>query len=79
VSVTRNGSVFVEREEVARDALRDRLRQVRDVEPDRAVLLKGDRTAPFDDVRPVLEVVQDLGFPGASLQVGERKSDQEES
>jgi biopolymer transport protein ExbD len=78
VSVTSRGAVFVEREAVAPDALRDRLQEVRDVDPDRAVLLKGDRGARFDDVRPVLEVVQDLGFPGASLQVGERKSPAEE-
>jgi biopolymer transport protein TolR len=79
VSVTSRGAVFVERDAVAPEALRERLREVRDDEPDRAVLLKGDRGARFDDVRPVLEIVQDLGFPGASLQVGERKSGEEES
>ncbi len=78
VSVTGKGAVFVEREQVAADALRSRLREVRNVDPDRAVLLKGDRGARFDDVRPVLEVVQDLGFPGASLQVGVRKGSEEE-
>jgi biopolymer transport protein ExbD len=78
VSVTGQGAVFVEREAVAREALRERLRRVRDVDPDRAVLLKGDRGAVFDDVRPVLEAIQDLGFPGASLQVGERERVEEE-
>ncbi len=76
VSVTRDGAVFVEREAVAAEALRERLRAARDVDPDRAVLLKGDRGAAFDDVRPILEVVQDLGFPGASLQVGARAEEE---
>ncbi len=73
VSVTSRGALFLERDPISREALEARLRAVRDAEPDRAVLVKGDRGAPFDDVRPVLRVVQDLGFPGASLQVGERK------
>jgi biopolymer transport protein ExbD len=77
VSVTSRGVLFVEREPLALDDLRARLREVRDLDPERAVLLKGDRAARFDDVRPVLEVVQDLGFPGASLQVGERREGQE--
>jgi biopolymer transport protein ExbD len=78
VSVTNRGAIYVERQPVALDTLRARLREVRDADPERAVLLKGDRSASFDRVRPVLEVVQDLGFPGASLQVGERKDTDEE-
>jgi biopolymer transport protein ExbD len=73
VSVTSGGALFLERDRISPDALEARLRTIRDAEPDRAVLLKGDRGAPFDEVRPVLRVVQDLGFPGASLQVGERE------
>ena len=73
VSVTSGGALFLERDPISPDALEARLRAIRDADPDRAVLVKGDRGAPFDEVRPVLRVVQDLGFPGASLQVGERR------
>jgi biopolymer transport protein TolR len=77
VSITSRGDYFVERDRVSAEELHARLREVRDVDPDRAVLLKGDRGAPFDHVRAVLQVVQDLGFPGASLQVGGRDGEEE--
>jgi biopolymer transport protein ExbD len=76
VSVTARGQVHLERGQVALERLGERLRQIRDAEPNRAVILKGDRAARYDDVRPVLQIVQDLGFPGASLQVGERRPEE---
>ncbi len=69
VSVSRGGDVFVERLRVPREDLAEHLRATRDADPERPVLLKGDRRADYGAVRGVLVTIQGLGFPGAALEV----------
>jgi biopolymer transport protein ExbD len=79
VSVNTRGGIWLEKQKVASGELRERLRDVRDEDPERPVLLKGDRSARYADVRAVLDLVQELGFPGAALEVSVRPAADEEA
>jgi biopolymer transport protein TolR len=69
VSVTRHGAIHVDRLRVSREELGEHLRASREADPERPVLLKGDRAADYGAVRDVLHAIQTLGFPGAAVEV----------
>jgi biopolymer transport protein TolR len=75
VSVTRSNEIFVDHLRVGREALSEHLESSRAADPERPVLLKGDRGAEYGAVREVLEKVQSLGFPGAALEVSAQDED----
>ncbi|MBI4953486.1 MAG: biopolymer transporter ExbD [Myxococcales bacterium] len=73
VAVTADGKVWVDKDEYDLDALggaiADRLR----VEPGRKVLLKGDESLTYGDVRKVMEVARTAGAKGVALGVEHKK------
>lgn len=73
VSMTPSGALFLEKDAMTREALTTALTAAHGKEPDRTVVLKADKSVRWDDVRQLFKQVQDIGFPGVSLQVGERK------
>jgi biopolymer transport protein TolR len=77
VSVTRRGELFVDRLRVSREELTAHLQASRAEDPQRPVLLKGDRSADYGAVRDVIEEVQALGFRGAALEVSGQDEDAE--
>lgn len=78
VSVTKAGEVWLEKERVPDDGqLVSRLNALHEEERSRKLQLKGDRAARYDDVRRVFRICQEVGFPGISLQVGDRKGEKD--
>jgi biopolymer transport protein ExbD len=73
VSVTASGQIWLEKTPVDRDRLALELRRMRAAAPHRRVILKGDRDARYADVRAVFRECQGIGFPGVSLQTGDRR------
>ncbi|MCY1040606.1 biopolymer transporter ExbD [Corallococcus sp. bb12-1] len=73
VSLAANGSFFLDRKELTRDALVVELKTLHKVKPDAPVVLKADRGVAYAQVRGVFKAMQDIGFPGISLQVIDRQ------
>jgi biopolymer transport protein TolR len=61
VSVTKDGRVFVDQEEVTISELTDRMEQMRRFWPDKKVLLKGDKNVPYGTVVEVMAALRAAG------------------
>ena len=73
VSLTPHGALFLDRQEVARPRLVEHLRALHAKDPQARVVLKADRAVRYAEVRGVFKTLQDIGFPGISLQVVDLK------
>lgn len=73
VSLTAQGALFLDRKEVPREQLVERLRAIHEKDPESRVVLKADRAVRYAEVRGVFKTLQDIGFPGISLQVVDLK------
>ncbi|OJH36665.1 ExbD/TolR family protein [Cystobacter ferrugineus] len=69
VSLTAQGALFIDKHEVPRTQLVEKLRGVIGKDPQARVVLKADRAVRYAEVRNVFKTLQDAGFPGISLQV----------
>ena len=78
LSVTRRGTLFFEDIALERDAMEGHLANANAREPQRRIVLRGDRGVEYQHVRGLLAVVQNIGFPGVSLRVTERSTDGKE-
>jgi biopolymer transport protein TolR len=74
LSLTQDGSVYFEQEQLEPARLGQRLREANRSEPARRLVLRADRAARYGDVRRIFRDCQEVGFPGVSLRVNERKS-----
>lgn len=72
VSITADQRLFLEQDELARDDLEARLRELHEREPLRRLILRGDGSLHYEDVRELFALCQGIGFPGVSLRVGQR-------
>lgn len=79
VSITADRRLFLEQDELPRDRLEARLREIHASEPLRRVILRGDSSLRYEEVRSLFRMCQQLGLPGVSLRVGERGADGEEA
>jgi biopolymer transport protein ExbD/biopolymer transport protein TolR len=77
VSITADHRLFLEQDEVTREALETSLRTMHENEPLRRLILRGDSSLHYSDVREIFALCQSLGFPGVSLRVGERHQSHE--
>jgi biopolymer transport protein TolR len=75
LSLTSDGSLYFERDRLDESAFVSRLREANELEPQRRLVLRADRTALYGDVRKLFKTCQEIGFPGVALRVNERKSD----
>ena len=75
LSVTKDGDVYFEDEQVPFDQMQARLKAAVRKEPGRRVLLRGDKEAPYAKVRQVYRMAQEVGFPGISLKVNQRQDE----
>jgi biopolymer transport protein TolR len=73
LTMASNGAVLIDREHIDEATLRERLVAMHEADPERRLLLKADQTIPWEKVRSTFALVQDIGFPGVSLKVLERK------
>lgn len=72
VSLQADGQLFLEKEPLARDAIEARLTAEHEADVMRRVVLRADRGVHYDDARQLFSTLQNIGFPGISLQVNER-------
>lgn len=76
VTLTKDGRLYLEKEEVAEDVLVTRLTQLHADKPRVRVVLKADTSVAYGKVRGLFKRCQDIGFPGAALQVLDRANKQ---
>jgi biopolymer transport protein TolR len=73
VSLAANGSFFLDRKELKRDALLTELKALHEKDPEAPVVLKADRGVSYVQVRGLFKQMQDVGFPGINLQVVDKQ------
>jgi biopolymer transport protein TolR len=73
LSLTTDGRMFLETEELDPVTFKTRLNAALEREPARRLILRADRNASYAAVRKVFGVCQEVGFPGISLRVNEIK------
>jgi biopolymer transport protein TolR len=69
VTLTKDGRFFLEKDELAEEALVERLKALHAEKPEARVVLKADAALAYGKVRAMFRRCQELGFPGAALQV----------
>ncbi|HEX3552405.1 MAG TPA: ExbD/TolR family protein [Thermoanaerobaculia bacterium] len=67
VSIAADGAVYLRNERVADANLRDLLAQIHAAEPDRGVLVRGDRHLQYEKVCEVLTALNRAGFTRVGL------------
>jgi biopolymer transport protein ExbD len=72
VSLTRSGRLYLEKTPMERELLLETLRQAHAAAPHRRVILKADKDVQYGHVRELFWDAQKLGFPGISLQTGDK-------
>jgi biopolymer transport protein ExbD len=73
LSLTADGSMYFESDRLDEAGFITKLRDANQREPQRRLVLRADRGARYADVRRLFKATQDIGFPGVSLRVNERK------
>ena len=73
LSLTADGTLYFERDRLDEATFLTRLREANLREPNRRLVLRADRTARYASVRKLFKTCQEVGFPGISLRVNERK------
>ncbi len=77
VTVAKAGEYYVEQAKYDLDGVVEQLTTEHAMDPLRRVVLRADAKLTYGDVRPVFARLQEIGFPGMSLQVGERHNPNE--
>ncbi len=73
ISVTKDKSVYIESDKFDDEGFQAELQKKLISNPGQRILLKGDQSLVFEDVRRVMEVARKAGAKGISLGVQERK------
>jgi biopolymer transport protein ExbD len=76
LSVTAEGELYFEKEQVAADALPATLERAQQADGSRRIVLRADRATPYAEVRKLFKVCQGIGFPGISMRVNSLKQDE---
>jgi biopolymer transport protein TolR len=69
VTLTKDGRFFLEKEELSELELSRKLEALHQTKPEARVVLKADTGLRYGKVREMFKRCQQMGFPGASLQV----------
>jgi biopolymer transport protein TolR len=67
VSIDKNGAWYVEQEQISKDLITDNIKQALKDMPGRAILIKGDATLRYGDVRALIGAIRNAGAPTVSL------------
>jgi biopolymer transport protein ExbD len=73
VSLSAAGTLFLEKTAVTPEALIPALREHHRAAPGRRLILKADGAVAYGEVRALFRECQGIGFPGVSLQVGDKR------
>ncbi|MGV3619847.1 MAG: biopolymer transporter ExbD [Archangium sp.] len=76
VTLTKDGKFFFEKEQLEETALLEKLKSLHETKPETRVVLKADSGLAYGKVRAMFKRCQEIGFPGASLQVIDRANKQ---
>jgi biopolymer transport protein TolR len=77
VTATASGKIFWDKEQLAGEpALKAKLNAEYARDPNRRIMIKGDRSKRFGTMRELFLLCQDAGFSGISLVVGEKPKGQ---
>ena len=76
VSVTTDKSIYIEREKYSDEGFQAELERKLQLNPGQRVLLKGDQSLVFDDVRNVMNLARKAGAKAVGLGVEEVKDDE---
>ena len=68
VTVSRNGVLYVDRQPVRFEALRQRLQELHQRDPEMSVILNGDESADFGNVVKALDEMRRLGLERVAMQ-----------
>jgi len=67
LSIDADGRLYLDDYAVPEDKLADHLRAANANDPTKKLVLRGDHRLVYKQVRDVMAIVQDVGFPGVSL------------
>ena len=73
ITLALDGSFAIEDRDVSRAALMNELRQLQATAPKRKILVRGDAGLHYKDVREVFHEIQQMGFGGVALAVGQQR------
>ena len=75
LSISKDGDVYFEDDEVPWRELEAKLKAAAKREPGKRMVLRGDRGARYAEVRKLYRIAQQVGFPGVSMKVNRRQGD----
>ncbi|MCL2011513.1 MAG: biopolymer transporter ExbD [Cystobacterineae bacterium] len=73
ISIRQDKAIFFNEKQLSKKALAKEIQQQLSTQGLKEILLKGDKTLPFEEIRPLLEALQQTGFKHIALAVEERK------
>jgi biopolymer transport protein TolR len=76
VTLTKDGKLYFEKEVVEESVLVEKLTKLHEARPTARVVLKADSAVAYGKVRAMFKRCQEIGFPGAALQVIDRANKQ---
>jgi len=76
VTLTKDGKLYFEKEAVEESVLVEKLTKLHEERPSARVVLKADSAVAYGKVRAMFKRCQEIGFPGAALQVIDRANKQ---
>jgi biopolymer transport protein TolR len=75
VTITKEGAVWLDDQEIPWTRLEARLKWAALREPGKRVVLRGDKGASYGNIRRAYRVVQQVGFPGIAMKVNHRQGE----
>jgi biopolymer transport protein ExbD len=76
LAIKQDGSIFVGQKWVPKEQVLATLRDIYSQTPDKDVVIKADRRIEYREVRELMRLVQQAGFPGAGLEARRRETPQ---
>jgi biopolymer transport protein ExbD len=72
VAIKQDGTVFVQQNWVTPENLPGTLKEIHDQNPDKTVVVKGDRRLKYKDVRKVMRLINEAGFTRVGLAIDKK-------
>jgi biopolymer transport protein TolR len=72
ISIKSDGSVFVQQNWVTNENLPAALKEIHDQNPEKTVVVKGDRRLKYKDVRKVMRIINEAGFTRVGLVIDKK-------
>jgi len=72
ISVKSDGTVFVQQNWVTDENLPATLKEMHDQNPDKTIVVKGDKRLKYKDVRKVMRIINEAGFTRVGLVIDKK-------